>query len=74
MSADYDDFATWQYFGKFLEWTERVGNAGADNNFASILDKVGLMHTGEAALKHRRLAGKDGLFIDIMHLTAILGV
>ncbi|KAF8303307.1 hypothetical protein DL93DRAFT_2035312, partial [Clavulina sp. PMI_390] len=49
VSADYDDFATWQYF-----------------------DKVGLMHTGEAALKHRRLAGKEGLYVDLMHLTALL--
>lgn len=31
------------------------------------------MHTGEAALKHRRLAGKEGLFVDLMHLTALLG-
>ena len=31
------------------------------------------MHTGEAALKHRRLAGKDGLHIDLIHLTALLG-
>jgi len=33
---------------------------------------IGLMHTGEAALKHRRLAGKEGLHVDLIHLTALL--
>lgn len=41
--------------------------------FAFLLDKVGVMHTGVAGLKHRKLAGKDGLFVDLIHLTALLG-
>lgn len=37
-------------------------------------DQVGVMHTGAAGLKHRKLAGKDGLFVDLIHLTALLGM
>ncbi|KAF8606928.1 hypothetical protein BDV93DRAFT_436452 [Ceratobasidium sp. AG-I] len=36
-------------------------------------DKVGLMHTGEAGLKHRKIAGKDGLRVDHIHLSGLLG-
>lgn len=31
------------------------------------------MHTGAAGLKHRQLAGKEGLHVDLIHLTALLG-
>ncbi|KAG8785672.1 hypothetical protein FRC12_017289 [Ceratobasidium sp. 428] len=36
-------------------------------------DKVGLMHTGEAGLKHRKLAGKEGFRVDHIHLSGLLG-
>ncbi|QRW06556.1 protoglobin protein [Ceratobasidium sp. AG-Ba] len=36
-------------------------------------DKVGRMHTGEAGLKHRKLAGKEGFRVDHIHLSGLLG-
>ncbi|KAG9093292.1 hypothetical protein FRC06_011579 [Ceratobasidium sp. 370] len=36
-------------------------------------DKVGLMHTGQAGLKHRKLVGKEGLRVDHIHLSGLLG-
>ncbi|CAE6451147.1 unnamed protein product, partial [Rhizoctonia solani] len=36
-------------------------------------DKVGKMHTGDAGLKHRKLVGKDGLRVDHIHLSGLLG-
>ncbi|KAI5885075.1 uncharacterized protein SCHCODRAFT_02603640 [Schizophyllum commune H4-8] len=35
-------------------------------------DNVGVMHTGKAGLKHRKLMGKDSLHVDIMHLAILL--
>lgn len=35
-------------------------------------DNVGVMHTGTAGLKHRKLMGKDSLHVDIMHLAILL--
>ncbi|CUA72513.1 hypothetical protein RSOLAG22IIIB_04910 [Rhizoctonia solani] len=36
-------------------------------------DKVGKMHTGDPGLKHRKLVGKDGLRVDHIHLSGLLG-
>jgi hypothetical protein len=31
------------------------------------------MHTGDAGLKHRKLVGKEGLRVDHIHLSGLLG-
>ncbi|KIY48019.1 hypothetical protein FISHEDRAFT_24438, partial [Fistulina hepatica ATCC 64428] len=35
-------------------------------------DNVGLMHTGEPGLKHRKVMGRGGLRVDLMHLSITL--
>ncbi|RXW18759.1 hypothetical protein EST38_g7094 [Candolleomyces aberdarensis] len=35
-------------------------------------DHIGIMHTGQNELKHRKLMGKAPLFVDLMHLSLLL--
>ena len=37
------------------------------------VDHVGVMHTGQNELKHRKLMGKAPLHVDLMHLAMLLG-
>ncbi|EAU85203.1 hypothetical protein CC1G_06219 [Coprinopsis cinerea okayama7 len=36
-------------------------------------DHIGIMHTGQDELKHRKLMGKAPLYVDLMHLSLLLG-
>lgn len=36
-------------------------------------DHIGIMHTGQNELKHRKLMGKEPLYVDLMHLSLLLG-
>ncbi|KAH6909294.1 Protoglobin-domain-containing protein [Coprinopsis sp. MPI-PUGE-AT-0042] len=44
------------------------------NDFATwqYFDQIGIMHTGQNELKHRRLMGKAPLYVDLMHLSLLL--
>ena len=66
VTSDYDDFATWQYFG------ECSARPVVDPSLTFATDHIGLMHTGENELKHRKLLGKMPLFVDLMHLSMLL--
>jgi hypothetical protein len=68
VTLDYDDFATWQYFGASLRLL-----IPPQELISSLLDHIGIMHTGKNELKHRKLMGKTPLFVDLMHLSLLLG-